>query len=750
MASSTSRSWFFAAALALATAVTAGCGGAGAAGHARGVARNGEGPAAPVTAVSDDAFAGAIRDTLLSEPGTRQREARLSGVLARQMVRAVARFHAHRDNRGLGSVLAAFYLVRTGELRPESLGESGAPALREAVRELAGRGDEGRSRALYEILQRIVPPAQQADAKAHLDALSGWVRDQAASSPQMIASGFYESVAVSRRLLEPSAPALQDAVNATTDWIHRGVALRQAVHDRRASPSREEVIEAVRAIQSGASVLAALYLRDADAVGALGAIDKAQARDLARPELVKALEVVIDKPDADHWLDVLHALAPDEEAGRADDEQGVDDRDLLRAATFGIASEAYRLDPTQPEAAVRVAAILEELGMGEASPAVIVDATRARADARSVSTSLAIMMHAMSAALEADDPDAARRTFAAGAPLLALADKRELAGKLQPSAARARAMMGDIEMREGRLDAARQLLTQSAAAERSGAVLLALSRIEWHDGHVAQALERLRDALSANDVAHDSALRGEILLTISDLVREQGDVSGARTPLSDALKELAKARNTPDADDRARVERLLSRVLDRFGAAQRAQQALERAFEATPHDKRQIAATLGQLVGRAFVRGDLPAARDGLARALAAELDGDDLVYYALWVRLLERQLHRATDGVPQRVFNSVVDDGRWTGRLAAFGAGKIKADELIASAKTPTQRTEALFYAAMDRRASGDAKGADDALKQVLSASELDLLEVGFARDILSGTHAQIGGPLPSDVALP
>src|SRR5208282_1802163 len=143
----------------------------------------------------------------------------------------------------------------------------------------------------------------------------------------------------------------------------------------------------------------------------------------------------------------------------------------------------------------------------------------------------------------------------------------------------------------------------------------------------------------------------------------------------------------------------LSRVLDRFGATARAQQALERAFEATPHDKQQIAATLGQLIARAYVRGDLPGARDGLARALSAELDADDLVYYALWVRLLERQLQKPTDGVAVRVFASIVDDGRWTGRLAAFGSGKIRADALVASAKTPTQKTEALFYAAMDRR---------------------------------------------------
>jgi hypothetical protein len=102
------------------------------------------------------------------------------------------------------------------------------------------------------------------------------------------------------------------------------------------------------------------------------------------------------------------------------------------------------------------------------------------------------------------------------------------------------------------------------------------------------------------------------------------------------------------------------------------------------------------------------------------------------------------------RVFASIVDDGRWTGRLAAFGSGKIRADALVASAKTPTQKTEALFYAAMDRRAAGDAKGLDSALQEVVAGGGVDLMEVGIAREILTGPSAQIGGPLPSGVALP
>jgi tetratricopeptide (TPR) repeat protein len=704
-------------------------------------------------AVSEEAFASSVHDLLLAAPGSAARASLLGGVEARQMERVAARFRGQgTDDRALVSLIGGLYLIRTGELGDDLLGPAGRPALLEGARRLAARGDEGRARAVYEMLLRLSQGADKAKVQEHLDALKSWMRDGVAmaTGKPVVAAGELETAAVARRLLEPSEAALDEATKATLDWIEKAINLQTVYRDKHVRPSREGIAEAVRALQSGGTVLAAIYLKDGDAAGALHAIRRAPSHEIVRPELASAIEAVHDKPDAGHWIELLHALTPNAGDREHEEEEALDDRELLRAATFGIAMEAYRADPTQPESAAVVAAMLQDLGMAEASPAIIVEATRAHPDPRTVSGALVITMRAMSAELEVDDADAARRTFSAAAPLLAIAGKREIQGQLQARASRVRAMMGEIELQQGRLDVARKLLLDSASEEKSGAVMLALARLDRHDDKTKDALEDLRDALSAPDTEKDPALRGEVLLMISDLTREKGDVSAAKKPLDDAVKGLALARNTQDEADRARVERVLSRVLDRFGAAARAQQALERAFAATPHDKRQIAATLGQLIARAYVRGDLTAARDGLTRALAADLDSDDLVYYALWVRLLERQLLKPTDGKPAHVFASNLDDGRWTGRLAAFGAGKLKADALIAAAKTPTQKTEALFYAAMDRRAAGDAKGLDSALKEVLSASGVDLMEVGIAREILTGQGAQIGGPLPAGLALP
>lgn len=285
--------------------------------------------------------------------------------------------------------------------------------------------------------------------------------------------------------------------------------------------------------------------------------------------------------------------------------------------------------------------------------------------------------------------------------------------------------------------------------ERSGAVLMNLARIDRHAGLTREALEKLRLALAAEDVSKDAALRAEILLVTSDIVREEGDSTAARAPLADALKELAKARADAEAEERARVERLISRVLDRFGASTSAEEALERALKAAPRDKRQTAATIGQIIGRAFVRGDLAAAREALGRAQAAELEREDFVYDAVWVRLLERQQRDASDPTAERLLRGAAEDPRWIGKVAAFGAGKMKAADLVAAARTPTQRTEALFYAAMDRKLSGDARGADEALKQVVSSTGLDLVEFSLARELLGVARAKVDGPVP-EVGLP
>jgi tetratricopeptide (TPR) repeat protein len=713
-----------------------------------------EGAAALPAAVSDDGFAAAVHDLLLSTPGTADRANRLAAVEGRQMARAVARFNTRAVDRGLVAVTGGLYLIRVGEPVVGLLGPSGSTALDDAAKELAIRGDEGRSRAIYDMLLSLGSADKRADVAGHIRALDDWMRTAVVEEGGVASAGAIERVAVHRRLLEPTDAAVKDAAQTTSEWIQRAVALRDKFRRTHTQPEREEGAEAWRALEIGPLVLASVYLRDADFAGALAALDRGQARELLeseRPQFAAALEAVAQAPTIAPCVDLLTQLRslaarePGREEGEFDE-----DRDVFGAAVFGVARECYRLDPTVPQAALSLAVALDELGMAETSPAVLVETARAHPEPAVASEALGLTLAAMASEEEAGEPDAARRTFHAAQPLLAIAGQGGLAGKVHPSAARVRATMGEIELREGRLDEARALFKQSSDEEPSGGVLLALARIEWRDGHAPSALDHLRAALSTADAQSDDALRGEVLLTISDMTRESGDAAAARPPLTEALKELVLSRNAQSADSRARIERVLSRVLDRFGAEQPAQRALERAYDAAPGDKHQAAQTIELLIGRAFVRGDLGSARDGLQRAVGVDLDSDDLVYFALWVRLLERQMRVPTDGMPDRVFASIPDDGRWVATLARFGEGKLTSEDLLGRASTPIQKYESLFYAAMDRRVSGDTKGGDELLRQVVAGTGLELSEVSLARDILDPSRELIGGPLPAGIAIP
>jgi len=699
-----------------------------------------EGRTAATVEVSDDAFAGAVRDLFTAAPRSQERQTRLEGVLARQMDRADALFHKKSAERGLAAVKGALYLARMGDLTPTTLGPHGVSALNAAVKELSQRGDEGRSRALYEILLRIAPPAQQADVRGHLDALSAWTKDghvlelDSGADAGMDPTSDAQRVALSRALLEPSQAALDDATNATIAWF------LAAMHPQ-ASWTRWDRVERARAIQSAASTILALHVRDDDPRGALDALDKDdRLRQTAPRHLYAAVAGVADKQDGEHWREVLDALLPTEEG----EDDPIIDRDLLAASLATAAAEAYRADATALKPALTLAELLQSFGMGEASPAVLVATCRAHPEELALDQALFITQRALEAATDADDFAAARRTYRAAEPILAIAEQAKVALKTPP--ARVRGTMGEIELREGYLDVARDLLKRATAAEASPVLLLDLARIERHDGDLASATAHLKAATVA---ASDPAMRGEIALVSSDILLAQGDAEGARRQLGDALKGLIAVRNNREPAERARIERTIARIDDRFGLAKNADEALQRALEAAPHDKGQLAATLAVMGSRALVRDDLAAARDALRRAVGADLGEDDLVYFALWERAVERQQHAATDGVADRVFASIGTDGTWASALAAFALGRINGDALVAAAQSPSKKAEATFYVALDRRSKGDRAGADEGLKLVATGAGVDLIEAELARQMLA-PRAPLNPPASLAVAKP
>jgi len=183
-------------------------------------------------------------------------------------------------------------------------------------------------------------------------------------------------------------------------------------------------------------------------------------------------------------------------------------------------------------------------------------------------------MQAWESALDAEEADTARRTFQAAQPILRTADAME-----RPAATRARtllALMGEIRDPRRAARESRKLLSEASSRERParsaqlGASRLARrenKRTPWSVFAPARGGGRHEGPCSSR----------RVLLLTSDIAREAGDMGGARKPLADALKDLAKARAGRKRRTRARREAHLARPRSFRRGQERGESARARA-----------------------------------------------------------------------------------------------------------------------------------------------------------------------------
>lgn len=701
--------------------------------------------------VSEDAFAASVRDLLLGRVRGDARRAVLSGVVARQLAHATERFEAGRHERGLSALRGAMYLARPGEPYREAFVENDK-VLEAALRVVAPKGDEGSAHALLKLRASILPEGSPARAEVNeqLAALERWQADTRTGSPLEIA-GRDQRVTLARALLEPTSEATRHARATTTEWIERAVEMSE---DARAGgfmrPKRDETVEAFRAFRSGAKALMALSLRHGDANTALTDLERSSARRLVPQGLYELLERVASGGDAEVWRELLaHWIHGGGAGGEGDDPEVALDPELFRAAVWGMALEVLNRDEGVLEAAMPVAIIASQLGMPEVAPLVLVEGVAKRPEPQVVSAALGLVLQAIATEDDEDDAASARRVYRAAESLLAVSARPELRGKLHPSPARVRVAMAMVETKAGQLTAARPLLQAAADEEPVPEIWMMLAAIDRQAGSFQAALDDTDRALATPQAKQDPILAGEAHLLRYDLFRESGQQEGMGPELSNALqKALSAQAQAKQPAARIQAERLLSRVLERYGDSEGTARAIERAYQAAMDDKRQIAAIAIDAAARALVRKDVNAARFALTRALDAQLDEDDVVYVALWLSLVEKATSTRPDGSAMKALSGLQGE-KWTGRLASWGLGKLKDQELIELARTPHQKTEASFYAAMARRIKGELDASNASLREIAKSSNIDLVEVRIARDLVDPPKPLPGG-LPKGTKIP
>ncbi|MGK4003049.1 hypothetical protein WMF31_10540 [Sorangium sp. So ce1036] len=732
------------AALALALSPVA-CGASGPSG-AKGPPGAAEGRVAPVD-VRDADFSASLYSIVRDGEPSAQRAGLLIGVVRRQLAHAAARFNAGHPDRGLQSVLGALYLVRPGEGRAEMIDAVGERALAGAIERLSPRGDEGRVQALMELRAAALPRGSRARAEVdeHLAALARWMKDTRTGGP-LERLGMDQRASVARALVDSRPESIQRAAAATAAWIDLAIEFNIEYQQGGKRPERDEAVEAARALESGGATLAALFLRHGDAKGAVEQIDRTSARRVIPPGLYQRLKAAATEDDAASWQALAMAFA--HHAGQERDVETGLSQDLLDGALWGTALEAYRRDPRSQDSAALLSQLMIRLGMSEATPLVVAGALGDRPSLDALGAALGLVLSALAEEASTDDFDAARRTYHAAGPLLVLADRAARSGgALDPSGASVRSLMASLELRAGNLAAALPLLRAATAAEPTVNGLTVLAMAERQAGEPQAALEDVRRALGAPDARTSllDVIQAHVLAF--ELHRDAGTHDRAKESLDAALAAALDARQRArDPGTKARVERLLGRILDGYGDGKGAARAHERAFALVTADPPLLGATMLDAVGRALVRRDLQSARRALKRGLEANLDEEDLVYGGLWVLLLERSLGVATDGTAGRALEGATSRTSWTGKLAAWANGKLSDAELGRLAQSAAQRVEAQFYTAMARKAAGDA-GADEQLRAVAKSPVIDLLEVHLARDLLAPSlHLD----LPASARLP
>lgn len=734
-----------AAAVALALAA-AGCG-PSTRGGPRAPASAAPGPINPV-AVDDASFAPSTYRILVSGDRDPKRLDLLVGVVRRQMLRADERFRSGNSAAGLDALVGAFYLVRAGELSPAMLTGS-APALSAGAGEVARVGNEGRALAFYGMLRSVLPAGtDQREVDAHLAALDTW-RTSTRSSGRMQAAGAVERAAVDRALVDPTSKALDQARDATVAWIKLALSKNSEDAPVRTMFERDEAIETYRALRAGGATLVALFLRHGDPAGAIDAVDKADLGRLLPPALRDRLERAAQDDDPAAWDDLFHLFSSADLSSQP--ETGLD-QTLAKAASWGTALSLFRSQPGSPHSAAPLAEQLLDYGMAEVAPVVVASALGDHPSVQDLAWGMSLTLRAVVSEDQAGQHDAARRAFDAAQPIVKLAESKEYAGRIRPGAGRLHYVMGALEAESGDLDRAKPQIEAAVRTEPSIEAYTLLAQIDRQQGADDKALASLGEVVALARRTADSAAEGEALLTSFEILRGEDKMADAKKALDAALERALDARQLARTSPaQAAAERLLARVLEHYGDERGAQRATDRAFDASRSDQRQLAATVLDAARRALVQSDLSAGRKAVRRAVDADLDDEDLVYAALWLKLLEVKQHIAGDGETQEAFDAVDDSSGWPAKLKAWAGGKLTDAELLAQAHNFVQHTEALFYTAMLRAVAGDIAGAKPMLEQVAKSPAIELVEVAIAREMLVRQAKPTPGlELPKNVQIP
>jgi hypothetical protein len=690
----------------------------------------------PPVEVADAEFATTAYRLLEDGTPSAQRSAVLAGTVQRQLSHAAASFRKGDLARGADAVVGAMAIVRAGEMRPDMFDADGMVALRGAFQRFSALGDEGRALALLDMQRELLPPSspQRNELEEHEQALARWRADTRPSS-KMERLAAKQHIAVADALLRPSERSLRAAETAINAWVAEAVKINLEYQRTRRAPRRTIIVEAYKALQLGSETMAAVFLRHGRARDAVVALDKGAAGRVADGQFFARLQSAGEADSGEDWRLLATAF---KKRGLDDDEVQMDPG-LFAAASWGIALEAFRRDPTSYRVAHVLASHLSSHGMPEVAPLVLGRALGADPTTVALSGAMRVVERSLRTAAEGQDAPAARRIFAASRRVLNLADRPRHRRRVAPTSSSLRHLMATIELQSGNARRGRALLAeaQKSAPTLNGYVKIAT--LERQAGRSKAALTNLRRAIKLPGARSQPLLLAKAHLMASSILRSEKDEDAAERELKRAIAIATEARSTGPVGRHVRAELLLLEALHRSGREQDAAAAAKRAADHTDGDPALLGEVLMAALSHAMLHRDVGAARAALQLGFKAHVSKRDMIRGALWLMLLELEQGEPSDGKVERVLADAADGDDWWNVAARWARG-LASDALLREAsQTHVDRVRADFYIAMRARLrKGSAAKAEARLREVASDPVFWEPEVDLARDFLDSRSSE------------
>lgn len=311
----------------------------------------------------------------------------------------------------------------------------------------------------------------------------------------------------------------------------------------------------------------------------------------------------------------------------------------------------------------------------------------------------------------------------------AQADQRFGKGQLQPGLNDARMRMVHAFFDAGKINEAQTLAQLSASGDQQPEALRILTTIAMHRKEFETAKTLSAQLMNLNYPDPMQQQRWFVVSALLDATRLRlaGQMPTSQSSARKAASLLTKLLDLPGLQASLRGELFMQRFeagmfsQDYAGA----EADLHNALRSIPNDasvylRAMSEYWLAQRLGDAtpvFERATSPGA-----------IDPVEAVYVALWYLDLAARLGDTPAQVKARSFLEQPVADPWTQALARFALGKLSAAELLAQAKSPTQKVEAQFYIGRAHAQRGESAKAQTAMAKVRQSEMMALVEYRMA----------------------